>query len=252
MFAPEGFPPNLPADPLGWVASPDYKSPLRAGVHNNKGTGNAFTSPCLGRTLEALSDLEANTFRLGHMNRHVLDIRDQYPACSVKEYEALRGRGAIRKSDLPFLDSVWTVGSREGMGPLRYFAVNVKLAEDLKNLNVLKRMARERKFCADVGFGWQLVTEHELPSIAVENALLLLAWAKVETVDRSYAEEFARRFVASHRSAETLEVLLRRASRTIRLTADSTKATFAHAVLHGFVPVDLRKPIRPASRLTLQ
>ena len=82
------FPPNLPPDTLGWVASPHYQSPLLAGTDNKQATGGSVSSP-LGCSYEALSTFEKRGVRIAHLNPNVLDVRTQVPMRTSTEFADL-------------------------------------------------------------------------------------------------------------------------------------------------------------------
>lgn len=247
MAARVRFPCDLPPDPLGWVASPHYRSPLRAGRDHKFSTGGSYESPCLERSLEGLSPLEKEFFAICHLNPRILDIREQVPMCTVAEYEALSATypQGIPRNKIAFLDAILTMDRPEALG---YVVINVKPRSRVGNTKELRRMLREREFCEQHGMDWFLVTRDQLPPAPVEGGRLLLNWLKRRTFPIAHTERVAEYMRKSNHPA--LRDALAAASRALGITKDEAVEAFAAAVLEGLLPLDWRhalgmtKPLR--------
>lgn len=247
---PARFPRELPPDPLGWVASPNYRSPLKAGRDNKYATAGSYFSPCLRRSVEALSPLEKGLFSICHLNRFILDIRDQVPMCTAEEFEALAAAhpNGIPRNKIAFLDAVLTLEGDEG---LTYVGINVKPAGRVGRLDVLRRMLREQAFCEKHGMRWFLVTKGQLPHLQVAGANLLLSWLKRTTFPIAHTERVAD-YLSKPRQ-DPLRDALAATSRALSISKDEALEAFADAVLQGLLVLDWRhalgmpKPLRVVS-----
>lgn len=243
------FPPNLPPDTLGWVASPHYQSPLLAGTDNKRATGGSVSSP-LGCSYEALSTFEKRGVRIAHLNPNVLDVRTQVPMRTSTEFADLvkRYEGHVPRSSMPFFDIVLTMRA-PAPKDFEYVVLNVKEVERLRSPAVIRRMLREQVFCKRIGWRWYLATELELPIADALTAKLLMNWVR-HTASPNELQRLAT-FVQANADGARLIDVLDRASRLLKIDADLTAGQFAFCVLEGLLRLDLSHPFGMPQPLAL-
>lgn len=141
---------------------------------SSTGKSTRFKSWKSGRTIQNLSDLETGFALLMDWTDPVVDYYEQFPLLPLDETLEL---GAVigyvhpidRKTDEPRVRTTDFLVIGSDAGPSHRTAVAIKPASKLASKTVLLSLEVERRYWAEHRADWAIVTEHELPKIAIEN-----------------------------------------------------------------------------------
>lgn len=240
------FPCRLGPDVRGIASGPDYPRFLRAGYDNNKGTGWVVDSPKSGRMMDALSGIERAAMYMALIDPQVLDIREQYPAYDVNRLAKYLEDPARRipRSIVPNLDLLLTRLDSRAPGGFSYEAVFVKGSLKLGNIEVQDRIDREIDFCDGLGWSWSLFTEKHAAMRGLQASREICLMAKHIDLDsiRGECEDAAPRIVA-RADGRSLRAVVGSLARSLRIEPARASGLIAGAALHGFLTVDVTKPI---------
>lgn len=245
------YPLNLGPDPRGVVASPFYRSFLIAGFAGSLGTGGGIPSPKFGRSFQCLSTLEVAVIRILHLNRNVLDLREQYAQLDAAKLQTVEEEARqLRRNEVPSLDVLVTLGNPIDLTRLRYCGLSIKPRKALKDRRAIASLIRDRDFCRDVGWKWQLVTEDQIDGTAALTAKQLLAWASKFHGDLDVAFQLGKRIERRHHQRELQYVFKDVAPRVGLSVADAT-THFGMAALQGWISINPTKPLALRKPLAL-
>lgn len=247
------FPYVLPPDSRGVPSGPKYQPFLHAGRGHNKSTGyNTSFVPKFGRALDCLSTIERNLALSILLNPKLLDFREQYPECDLcRVKELLEAGEKIPKNAMPTLDGVATFGKLDADAEFSYIGFSVKPSRDLINKAAVRTLLRDKLFCEELGWGWQLVTERDIDHLAVKNATLVLSFANEHKESPDDAERLGIDLLTA-RPAKNLDSTLRLAAKRTEIDPNKVYALFAHVVLIGTLQLDHRYPLALRKPLKLK
>lgn len=163
-FLKEGRGQGHGADYKPWLNIQDISSLGRsARIYGNK----------TGRLHHLLSDVETGLFLLLDWDDHVTDIREQFPLDREVTQMLAAKMGVVHPRDTHTqTDIVMTTDVLVDVhceGESRQIALSVKPSTKLEDARTLEKLELERRYWERIGIPWQLVTEHELPTIRVGN-----------------------------------------------------------------------------------
>lgn len=221
------------------------------GFAGRLGTGGGIPSVKFGRPLQGLSTLEVAVIRILHLNRHVLDVREQYAQLDAAKLQVVQEEcRQLRRNEVPSLDVVITLGSGSDLTRLRYCGLSIKKRKDLKNRSAVASLIRDRDFCRDAGWSWQLVTEDQIDWTAAATAKQLLVWANKFQGDLEVAFRLSRGINRKHHQRE-LQYVLKEVAPRFDLSVPDAIAHFAVAALQGWISLNPSKALALRKPLTL-
>lgn len=146
---------------LPWICIQDFSS---------LGMVSRIRSDKTGRIHHFLSRNELRYFYLLEWSDSVLDIREQYPLGDLDLAIDIASKAGIKYprdniSGFPYVltcDFMITTQSE-------LKARTIKCASELQNIRTLEKLEIERRYWQELGIGWRLVTEHEIPMQKARN-----------------------------------------------------------------------------------
>jgi TnsA endonuclease N terminal/TnsA endonuclease C terminal len=158
-----GFGQGEGADYLPWLRISDVPS---------KGTCTIITGWGNGREHHLLSRIERNYFYCLEWADDVIDIREQFPLLPLQRTLQIAHSLGIRHPSvrgepiIMTIDFLLTVRTGDG---LRYVARTVKPEHELGRKRVLEKFEIERRFFAEKGVDWGVITEKDIPEAVWRN-----------------------------------------------------------------------------------
>lgn len=116
-----------------------------------------------GRIHHLLSNMELSYFYLLDWSEKVIDIREQYPLLEIKAAIEIADKAGIRypfDNGFPYVltsDFLITTTTEKGN-----MVRSIKLEKELQNPRVREKLEIERRYWAQRGTDWKLVTENEI------------------------------------------------------------------------------------------
>lgn len=156
-------------------------------VHRIRGTK-------IGRVHHLMSKLEADYYYIFERSESVIDIREQYPLlpqeitlklarqCGVRHPTDPRSRHPIVMTT----DFLLTVQSHPRPVLMAYA---VKTAAHLENSRVQEKLEIEKRYWANRGIEWRLITDRDLPDGLVQNLKLIRQYHDVSNRLNGYATQ---------------------------------------------------------------
>lgn len=160
---------------LGQGRGKEYKPWIRVHDFSSRGLSQRIPLRITGRTHHVFSLLEANFLYWMSEREDVSDIREQYPCLPIRESLALARKLGIphpwdRRKCQPFvMTSDFRVTFIESRA-LQDKVFSLKYAVELDKKTVNRKLWLEKRFWADRGIEWSLITERDIPRVFVENA----------------------------------------------------------------------------------
>jgi hypothetical protein len=151
----------------------DYKPWLTIQDVPSRGRSHRFPGRVTGRIHHLLSDLEFRTLLIYDWSRIVTDIREQFPldrddTRRIAEAMAVR-HPADQRSGTELVMTTDLVIDIAQAGRSITVARAVKPSADLDERRTMEKFEIERRYWAEKGIDWGIVTEKELPGVLVKN-----------------------------------------------------------------------------------
>jgi len=159
----------------------------------------------------------------------------------------------IPRRELPTVDFLVTLLRGDESDGLGYCGLTIKPAGKLKSRATVRQVVRDREFCEQQGWSWQLVTDRDVNAVTAQVAKQVIVWAKDFDIEPSVAQLLAHE-VKHGKSSPDLKGTLTRAAARTGIDAEHVHAVFATAVLYGHLQLDstkalsLRKPLHLATK----
>lgn len=151
----------------------DYKPAIQVQDFSSKGLSTQGKGWKTGREHHFLSQLELCYFYVLDWSPIVTDIREQYPLPVEETLKIAEELGIAhpvnpdtREPNPLTVDFMITAQQKIGVAN---HARTIKYSKDLQSDRVLEKLEIEWKFCELNGISWGIVTEHEIPTVLVEN-----------------------------------------------------------------------------------
>lgn len=203
-----------------------------------------------GRLHHLLSLLELRLFLLSEWRKDVLDIREQFPLDLSATYRICRDLSVThRRGDAYTTDQLLTLRGTS----TRFLAFAVKPSSKLTEERVLRTLEIERRYWAEVGVPWRIVTEREIPKFLCHNVAWVHNYYDLAAVQELGSEvvDAVRLHLLGHRSlaSRPLSDLTSAFDRAHGLERGSALLAARHLIARRRLPVDMNArfivPTRP-------
>lgn len=152
-----------------------------------------------GRIHHLLSDIERDLFLVLDWTDAVRDIREQFPlnrAVTQRIAEQLGIPHPVdRQTRVPLVMTTDFVVDRIEDGQLVLFARAVKPMEKLDEPRTIAKLEIERRYWAEQGVNWGIVTEGDLPDVTVRNIERIHNCARIDDLVQPYPGFYAEKAV---------------------------------------------------------
>jgi len=228
----------------------DYKPWLRIQDVPSSGRRSRPHSMKTGREHHLLSDLETAVFYLYEWSDDILDVREQYPLDRAVTQQIAKELGLKHPEDpstrcqiVMTTDFLFT--RREGIGT-RTIARTVKPSSALE-ARVLDKLEIERRYWANQGVDWGIITEREIPKARVQN----LEWVhEYQSMERlvvpyvGYWEDRCDQFInfLDRTAGITLEKLCRELEENHGFAVGEPLTVIRHLLANKRLLMDMNKP----------
>jgi hypothetical protein len=240
----------------------DYKPWLYVHEFGSRGLASRGRGRTTNRVHHFLSELELKFYFVLEWSPSVVDIREQFPLLPVDETLAIATDLGVRHPADPtgrprVMTTDFYLSVQRGLVE-EYHARCVKYAtgdKGLENVRTLEKLEIERRYWLIRGVDWGVVTEHEVPDVAVANIQWLLPYSELdalvplprETVDQiaAYlAERLAKGGtpLAKHTTA---------CDAHLQLKVGSSLKSVRYLIASRRWTVDLMVPLNPSRPLQL-
>lgn len=162
----------------GYLSS--YSPWIRVGEIRSSGEQRIVVGRKTGRSHHYLSRGESSHHLLAEFSDQVMDIREQYPVLPIEQTLEIASRIGVKhpsfagRPTVVTFDFLLTVArDRNTTGEL---VRSIKRSEDLGKARVVEKLYLEREICADLGFGYEIVTEKQMPLVLINNLKFLWNW----------------------------------------------------------------------------
>ena len=222
-------------------------------VHRIKGSKH-------GRVHHLMSNLERDYFYLLDWADDVIDIREQYPLLPIEETQKIAKACSIKHPHDPATkhhivmttDFVITM-ERDGKRWIQ--ARTVKPSEKLRSQRVLEKFEIERKYWETRGINWGIVTELDIPSVAVRNIDVLRLYRTITDRGLSGTEiqsiaDYLRRNLRN--ALFTLAQITTECDAAMRVRPGSSLVVAYHLIATRQWIIDLHRPFNPTELFVLQ
>lgn len=153
----------------------DYRPWVTVQEIPSKGISARILGEKTNRLHHLFSRNEIAFFYILEANDDVLDIREQFPLLDVLDTVRIAERAGIRhprdsKSKYPYVStSDFFIVTRSG-----YRIRSIKDSSDLKDVRTLEKQEIERRYWAEYGYDWKIITENEINFQKADN----LSWIR--------------------------------------------------------------------------
>ena len=158
------------AEGRGQGEGSDYKPWILVHDFASSGVISRIAGSKTGRVHHLMSTGEKNYFYLLEWSDEVTDIQEQFPLADLELAVRLATEAGIRyprdlASNFPYvLTCDFMVRTKDG-----FKARTVKPSSMLNNTRALEKLEIERRYWAEKGIDWKIVTEQELPIVKIRN-----------------------------------------------------------------------------------
>lgn len=217
-----------------------------------------------GRTHHLLSGIEMGVFCLLEMSQVITDIREQFPLLPLEDTQRIASDlGCSHPRACPFRDKrlgkVNIVMSTDFLVDLAdlpdlpaYLAISVKKAKDLEKTtprrltNLLSKAEIERRYWAERGVPFLLVTDEDIPEVVRRNVDLLQRFISLKGIQLpAPLNELAEHLLDMLQTAPALSVSKHGEAfdRTMGLARGTGTSLVWHCLATGAWIADLNRPL---------
>ncbi|WP_152767789.1 PDDEXK family nuclease [Paraburkholderia franconis] len=181
----------------------------------------------------------------------VLSYRYQYPWPLAKARRLLDDyvsgltdqKPILRSRDVISMDVVVTAES--AAGELHYLIGSHKLASDLTDAKVKRRITLERDEASDAGFLYFLFSRTEALDVAGKSAKQIFLWGRKTDFNSSSIEaRVLGNWIYKNYGGESVARILQRAAQSLKKDVEVIYGLFSAAVNLGYLFLDISFPIR--------
>ncbi len=223
-------------------------------VHDlpSKGISSRIPGHTTGRIHHTLSTLETLFFYILDDSEKALDIREQFPLLYVDETVRIAEKAGIRhprdnSSRYPYVMTTdFLITMPDGLA-----ARSVKQSSELSKTRVREKLEIERRYWAERGVEWRIVTENEINrQRAINLQWIHRAWHYLEMLpgggDAGEIRSFFRELYLS--TSLSVAEISRRTEEHYGLEAGLGLTTFQYMLLQHEIEADLDKPMDLVSK----
>ena len=244
------------AEGFGCGEGVDYRSWLQVHSFSSRGVTTRMNGRVVRRQYVFFSSLEREVFLVAQRLPGVTDIREQVPLWPLEETEAIAKSIGVKHPAFagnPVLMTTDLVLTRSCPEGARLEAISCKPSGELGGSRVLEKLEIERRYWAERGASWAVVTERDVPRGLATN----LEWIDEHfelgtgTVTPEAVEPCIHllREVARSSPELALSDMCLVADRRIGLLPGTCLTVFRHAVARGTWQVSLDVFIDPSKPL---
>ncbi|WP_155648065.1 TnsA endonuclease N-terminal domain-containing protein [Burkholderia cepacia] len=227
--------------------------PFREAASIGFATRTSFGGIKQRRIHEALSLNETRALLAFNFNPYVIDIREQYPLYKQDDYNRSKRYGVrMPVNQVMTYDIVLTL-ALPPYERLHYHGISIKDARDELGQQDLDRQERERMNFSSRGWTWELLRGDKFSKRAFGNHALLKTWIGNKNIWDFYEEARVLAARLATRSLRgTLDDILTRNARHMRISENHAFELFAVAVSFGFIYIDHGRDLRVDKPLHLE
>lgn len=225
----------------------DYKPWITIHDLASKGISSRTPGRTTGRIHHTLSNLETAFLYILDASDKALDIREQYPLLPVTDTVRIAESAGIRHprdnvSKYPYVMTTdFLITTKQGLA-----ARSIKQSSELEKPRVREKMEIERRYWAEKGVEWLIVTEREIDFQKARNIeWVYRAWHYSDMLPEGIDGRLVEGFFLDIYEGTQLPVAeaARRTEEHFRLREGLGITTFQHLLLENRIELDLSQPI---------
>jgi len=224
----------------------EYKSWIRIQDFSSQGIVSRVKGRKSGRIHHLMSNNELAYFYLLEWSDEVVDIREQYPLLNLGSAIDAATKAGIKYpvdkvSGFPYvLTCDFMITTAQGLK-----ARTIKMSSELSQKRVLEKLEIERRYWAELGIDWKIVTEKEMSFVKAKNIEWLYPAQDFDPANEPKEINEALKIMIELLENAEYSVIetVRKVETQFSLGAGKGLLLYKYLVLNKKISVDLSKPL---------